>query len=182
MVAEIIATDGSAGSTRPKTGVSHRYGRIDVKPEQPNGGRSAHPVHIYEADGDVGERAVTSREFRAEDTAPGAARRFIEQSLRRWGHDGSVIDDARLLVSELVTNAVNHTRSPFSVSVAARSPKVRVAVHDRSSTIPVKSRPSSGAPSGGRGLQIVADLADDWGVVRTPLGKTVWAELSARPA
>jgi anti-sigma regulatory factor (Ser/Thr protein kinase) len=153
-----------------------------VKPEQPNGRRNADPVHIHEAGGDVGESVVTSREFRPEDTAPSAARRFTEHALRCWGHDGSVIDDARLLVSELVTNAVNHTRSPFSVSVAAHSPKVRVAVHDRSSTIPVKGGPSTGAPSGGRGLQIVADLADDWGVVRTPVGKTVWAELSARAA
>jgi anti-sigma regulatory factor (Ser/Thr protein kinase) len=99
--------------------------------------------------------------------------------LRLWGHDGSVIDDARLLISELVTNAVNHTRSPFSVSIAADSPKVRVAVRDTSSAVPVSRGRSEDAPNGGRGLQIVTALADDWGVVRNPLGKTVWAELSA---
>jgi anti-sigma regulatory factor (Ser/Thr protein kinase) len=124
----------------------------------------------------------TSRQFRPEATAPGAARRFVERALRGWGHHGSVIDDARLLTSELVTNAVNHTRSPFSVSVASHSPKLRVAVHDASSAAVVTGGRSTYALSGGRGLQIVAAVASDWGVVASPPGKTVWAELSAMPA
>ena len=121
----------------------------------------------------------TSREFQPEDAAPGRARRFIEQTLRRWGHDGSVIDDARLLVSELVTNAVRHTRSPFSVSIASHPAKLRLAVRDMSSAVPVTDGRSTDAPTGGRGLQIVAAVADDWGVVTAPPGKTIWAEFSA---
>lgn len=123
----------------------------------------------------------TSREFQPEHTAPGAARRFIERALRCWGHDGSVIEDARLLITELVTNAVIHTRSPFSVSIASRSPRLRLAVRDRSSTLPFAGARSTARPTGGRGLRIVAAVADDWGVVTTPPGKTVWAELSAAP-
>jgi anti-sigma regulatory factor (Ser/Thr protein kinase) len=121
----------------------------------------------------------TSRDFQPDVTAPGVARRFIEQALRGWGHHGSVIDDARLLISELVTNAVTHTRSPFSVSVASHSAKLRLAVHDTSSALPVRG--DEPGPSGGRGLHIVAAVANDWGVVTSPPGKTVWAELSATP-
>jgi anti-sigma regulatory factor (Ser/Thr protein kinase) len=121
----------------------------------------------------------TSREFQPDDTAPAAARRFIQEALTRWGHRGCVIDDARLLMSELVTNAVTHTRAPFSVSIASHSSKLRLAVRDASSAIPVTGERSGDAPTGGRGLQIVAAVADDWGAVPGPLGKTVWAELSA---
>lgn len=124
----------------------------------------------------------TSRDFQPDHTAPGAARRFIAQALRHWGHDGSVIDDARLVISELVSNAVRHTRSPFSVSITSDSPKLRIAVHDASSSVPVTGQRSEDAPAGGRGLQIVAALADDWGVERTPSGKVVWADLSPAPA
>jgi anti-sigma regulatory factor (Ser/Thr protein kinase) len=121
-----------------------------------------------------------SREFKPDDHAPIAARRFLEDALRRWGHGEAVVEDARLLISELVTNAVIHARSVFSVSIASWQRKLRLEVHDRSLAIPTAVRRSPDAQRGGRGLQIVAALADDWGVVRTPHGKTVWAELSQR--
>jgi anti-sigma regulatory factor (Ser/Thr protein kinase) len=124
----------------------------------------------------------TSRAFHPDRTSPAAARRFMEVELRRWGHGESVIENARLVISELVTNAVIHTRSPFSVSIASSRLKVRLAVHDGSAAIPKTDRRSQDAPGGGRGLQIVAAVADDWGVSPTQAGKTVWAELSAKPA
>jgi anti-sigma regulatory factor (Ser/Thr protein kinase) len=123
-------------------------------------------------------RREVSREFQPDDGAPRAARRFVQQALQACGHDGSVIDDARLLISELVTNAVVHTGSPFSVSIRSRSSKLRVSVNDRSGALPVTDGRSPHAPTGGRGLRIVGALADDWGVASTQAGKTVWAELS----
>jgi anti-sigma regulatory factor (Ser/Thr protein kinase) len=120
-----------------------------------------------------------SRQFVSDEHAPSAARRFAEHTLQGWGHDGSVIDDARLLISELVTNAVIHTRGPFSVSICSRPPKLRVAVHDCSTELPTADWRPPNPPTGGRGLRIVAALADDWGVASTPPGKTVWAVLSA---
>jgi anti-sigma regulatory factor (Ser/Thr protein kinase) len=128
---------------------------------------------------DRGIAHEASREFQPMDSAPRAARRFVEDALRRWGHDGWAVDDARLLVSELVTNAVIHTRSPFSVSLESQPSRLRVAVHDESSAVPRSGGQTLETARGGRGLQIVATLADDWGVMATPAGKTVWAELSA---
>ncbi len=117
-----------------------------------------------------------TREFQPDRHAPGAARRFVEEALRQWGHSEALLDDARLLLSELVTNAVVHARSPFSVSIRSQDSRVRLAVRDENPAEPTQRPPSVEAVSG-RGLQIVAALAKDWGVVATPSGKTVWAEL-----
>ena len=121
-------------------------------------------------------RREVSREFEPGLDAPRAARRFLEDALRQWHPSDILLDDARLLLSELVTNAGTHARSPFSVSLRGREAGVRLAVHDRSPAEPTLRPIALDAPSG-RGLQIVAALAKDWGVVATPLGKTVWAEL-----
>lgn len=117
-----------------------------------------------------------SREFEPDLEAPRAARRFLEEAVLPWGHSDTLLADARLLLSELVTNAVTHARSPFSVSIASQDSGVRLSVHDQDPTEPTL-RPVSPEAYSGRGLQIVAALAKDWGVVATPIGKTVWAEL-----
>jgi anti-sigma regulatory factor (Ser/Thr protein kinase) len=117
-----------------------------------------------------------SREFEPSPGAPQAARRFVEEALRGWGHGDTVIDDARLLLSELVTNAVTHARSPVSVTLRARGSALRLAVRDESPAEPTP-RPVAPEADAGRGLQIVAALAKEWGVLATRGGKTVWAEL-----
>jgi len=106
---------------------------------------------------------------------PGAARRFLDDVLRGWGH-GAASDDARLVISELVTNAVIHARSPFSVSVRAAAGTLRLAVHDQSPAQPNPPGPDPGRASG-RGLQLVCALARQWGIERRPPGKVIWAEL-----
>lgn len=116
-----------------------------------------------------------SRDFWPEEDAPRAARRFLEQALARWGYTGPLVDDGRLLVSELVTNAVTHARSPLSVSIRSEHPSVRVSVRDESPAEPILRVPRPDAASG-RGLQIVAALSRHWGFETTPEGKTVWAE------
>lgn len=117
-----------------------------------------------------------SREFAPEGGAPQAARCFLGEALERWGYSGARIEDARLLISELVTNAVIHARSPLLVSISSAHPNLRLLVRDQSPTEPALSTPVPGRPSG-RGLHIVAALSRDWGVDATPDGKTVWAEL-----
>lgn len=122
-----------------------------------------------------------SRAFRPEHDAPRAARRFLEATLKHCGHSETLVDDARLLVSELVTNAVKHARSPLAVSIRAERSRVRLAVHDNSPTKPMLTpKTPGGRPR--HGLQIVAALSSSWGVERTPDGKTVWAELGPRLA
>lgn len=117
-----------------------------------------------------------SREFSPETDAPHAARRFLEDALRAMGHSERLIEDARLLISELVTNAVVHARAPMSVSIRSQGSRVRLLVHDMSPAQPSPRPTSLDAPSG-RGLQLIAALARDWGVTTSPTGKTVWADL-----
>ena len=109
---------------------------------------------------------------------------------------GACDEDVRLVVSELVTNAVVHARTPFTVSVACTGKMVLIEVTDGSKVFrPVRPSPWWRAPfcrqytsdhHGGRGLTLVQALALRWGWEATPEGKTVWAILRAsggtRPA
>jgi anti-sigma regulatory factor (Ser/Thr protein kinase) len=118
--------------------------------------------------------------FQAEVGAPGAARRFVARTLAERGRDEApVIDDARLVVSELATNAVIHARTPFRVSVRFAPATIRIAVHDRSLSEPVILDVPPTAPSG-RGLRLIAAIADSWGIEPTADGKAVWAVLPVR--
>ena len=117
----------------------------------------------------------------------GAARRAALRLLRASAPDleDVLADDIRTIVSELATNAVLHARTPFRISVAVAADRVRVAVHDGSAGRPRPSRLRDERASTGRGLHMVADLSDEWGVEPDPdgAGKTVWCDLStARPA
>lgn len=92
-----------------------------------------------------------------------------------------IADDALLLVSELVTNAVRHGAPTIQIALILAADRMRVEVSDGGAELPVvpSDRPSADRPTG-RGLLIVAATAQDWGVVaRAPGedGKTVWAEL-----
>lgn len=114
------------------------------------------------------------------DPVPGsaaAARRLVADTLGRWGCD-TLVETARLLVSELVTNAVLHARTPMTVVVGLRRGGVRVEVHDGSAGPPVLREYGDEAMTG-RGLSLVAELSDRWGVDRERDGKSVWFELDA---
>ncbi|MEU3464878.1 ATP-binding protein [Streptomyces sp. NPDC006733] len=111
------------------------------------------------------------------------ARRYVTQILADpvYGH---VVDDAVLLVSELVSNAILHTRSGeplggFTVELGFHADTLRIAVHDQGSReIP---RVLNGSGEGGRGLGLVQVLATTWGITGGPAGRTVWFELALRP-
>ncbi|MDA0160625.1 MEDS domain-containing protein [Solirubrobacter ginsenosidimutans] len=123
-------------------------------------------------------RVETSWEFSADRAAPGRARDLLVDALRHLGHDGELLDDARLVVTELAANAVVHASSSFSVSVREEGSSVRILVGDRSPVAPAM-REASVTRLSGRGMQLIAAVATRWGVVFTPDGKVVWAELSA---
>lgn len=98
---------------------------------------------------------------------------------RRWVTSqvhGIDADVARLLVTELATNAVVHARTGFSVQVDESDAGVVVGVTDADPHTP---HPAVPAPEddGGRGLFLVAQLASRWGIRSSPPGKTVWFEL-----
>ncbi|MEP7025518.1 MAG: ATP-binding protein [Actinomycetota bacterium] len=109
------------------------------------------------------------------------ARRRITTEMRSVGVQDDAIDDAALVITELLTNAIRHG-SPLpgrwlQVSWDMDVESVEIAVSDGGSgTRPRATRPSLSA-LGGRGLEIVETLSDHWGV--RPPGTTVWAVLAA---
>ena len=105
-----------------------------------------------------------------------AARAFVAEHLRTWDLDDA-IDDATLLVSELVTNAILHARSPVDLVVRKVRSAVRVEVYDEGSGVaqPVHSDLDAAT---GRGLGLVQAVASRWGVDDAEVGKTVWFEIA----
>lgn len=86
------------------------------------------------------------------------------------------LDDAALVVSELVTNALQAGSSAVTVGLAVDGPRLRISVTDDAPGLPrvVHAGPHD---QRGRGLPIVAELCRVWGVTPLPRGKQVWAEL-----
>jgi CheY-like chemotaxis protein len=111
----------------------------------------------------------------AELVSPAAARRFVEDTLEEWDC-GEQLDTVKLLVSEVVANAVVHAGSEVTVAVQLLPGAIRVAVRDTDSARPV---PRDAAPEdeSGRGLALVEALSTSWGVEQTPSGKSVWFEV-----
>jgi anti-sigma regulatory factor (Ser/Thr protein kinase) len=124
----------------------------------------------------LGSRVPTVREFPAQLASPTAARRFVEDTLDRWGCDDRLIDNAILIVTEMSTNAVVHQGSPFTVTLESHDDAVRVTVQDRSASMPTLRNGALLAESG-RGLRLVAAVANRWGAEPADDGKVVWAEL-----
>ena len=112
-------------------------------------------------------------------TSVRSARAFVLAQCVDAGSREQSCDDALLLTSELVTNAILHGRSEVCVEVQVDGPVLRVSVIDENSRhpMPVVEDPDA---LDGRGLALVAALAARWGVQDRPLGKAVWFEL-ARP-
>jgi anti-sigma regulatory factor (Ser/Thr protein kinase) len=111
-----------------------------------------------------------------------AARILVGRELRRWG-TGELVDDCSVIVSELVTNAIRHGGTAFSLRLGSDGSWVYGEVFDAGDGLPCEA-PGDLDATDGRGLLIVGTLADDWGVVEAEGGgKTVWfvAGLGGRP-
>ena len=104
------------------------------------------------------------------------ARHFLRAECAANGVPPGVLDDAALLISELVTNAVLHGRSEVRLDVERRPRRLRVSVHDENSRHP-HPVPDDPDALDGRGLALVAALAASWGVLDEAIGKAVWFEL-----
>jgi anti-sigma regulatory factor (Ser/Thr protein kinase) len=111
--------------------------------------------------------------------APSVARTIVSTWLDARA-DRPLDDDARLLVSELVTNSVQHAAQPAGAPVHIRADAddgvVRVEVHDPGQGPMFRRRPVG--QSGGYGLDLVERIATRWGVNRDH-GTSVWFELAA---
>ncbi|WP_308315871.1 ATP-binding protein [Streptomyces sp. CC228A] len=106
------------------------------------------------------------------------ARQLVGAALHSWGL-GNLAEDGVLVVSELVTNAVQHGQyTSLRVRVSRPAPnRVRLAVADRSRKVPIRREPTDEAEAE-RGLVLVSHVADRWGTDLRRWGKIVWAELS----
>ncbi len=115
----------------------------------------------------------------ADPTSAAAARRYVHEWVAGLGRrDSSVNDDAVLCVSELVSNALQHTAShAVTVTVSRDAGGVRIEVGDESSVEPVvRAAPDD---ERGRGLGIVSSVTSGWGVEHhADDGKSVWAAIA----
>ena len=122
-------------------------------------------------------------DFQPVTWAPAQARDFVARRLAE--HElAYLVDDVRLVVSELVTNAVVHAQTPIRVSVAQLLFCVRLTVFDESADLPVVplARQLDSDAVGGRGLWVTEACSSDWGTELGRAGeKAVWALFPVRP-
>ncbi len=104
-----------------------------------------------------------------------AGRDFLAKTLSSWGY-AEAMDNARLLLSEVLTNAVQHGQGPIGVHLCRTDADLTVEISDHSPALP-QPRQAGEDEESGRGLLLVRALADDWGVRPTDAGKTTWFSL-----
>ena len=141
-------------------------------------------LHFYPAT-EAGVRHVDDRpprvrrdhEVGVDPSASGVARRFLLETASAWGLPPDLTEVAQLVVSELVSNAVEHAETTSTVGLELTDGRLKISVRDGSTIRPV-SRPLDMVSFRGRGLPLIAQVSEDWGIVDHPDGKTVWAVLA----
>ncbi|MEU8202639.1 ATP-binding protein [Streptosporangium sp. NPDC049046] len=153
---ELCALMREAEETKAET---HRYGQGDLMV-------AGTPDGLWTVCWDIPRDPATVAE----------ARRMTRDVFTRWDLPPEFVDDAVLVVGELVANATVYGEEPIRLSLWSTAQGVCVRVTDHGSERPRKLSLGEDA-SHGRGLAIVEVLADRWGVipVRGGIGKTVWA-------
>ena len=123
-------------------------------------------------------RPLPNVEFRLPEADGGVAmaRRFTRDTLASWHYRGSY-EEAVLVVSELVTNAILHGRGSRTLRLIGTAWRVRIEVADDN---PVPPAIRQGGADGGWGMRLIEQLTTDWGVSPRDGGKVVWGEVHAR--
>lgn len=120
-----------------------------------------------------------AQDYPGDSRSPYLARRFCRDELGKVLADvpasAAVLDDAEVVVSELVTNAVTAGSHAVQVALALHRDLLRLTVEDDAGGEP---SPAEASPSdqGGRGLRVVEALTSRWGTTMLETGKQVWAE------
>ncbi len=128
---------------------------------------------------------VASAAYRPEPAAVAAARKFVRDTLQSWlppdagpAPDSGLVDDAVLLTSELVTNAVVHAGTDVEVTCKLAADDVEVVIRDshpaRMVPGPARDDRIPAERTGGRGLLLPSALASAWGVSYGTDTKAVW--------
>lgn len=187
---EALASIGDAGDAGhvapgPTTGSAKDEARVAGTARAAADEANAVPIGPVREGGEEPRRCepvllqrILETELEASVSSPGVARAAVHRAL------GGVADDCVevvvLLVSELVTNAVLHARSPVQLVVDVGATSVRVEVADLAATEPGPV-PAGVTEEGGRGLLLVARLVDRYGWTQAQTGKSVWFELQRQP-
>ncbi|MQS11195.1 ATP-binding protein [Streptomyces kaniharaensis] len=109
------------------------------------------------------------------DAVP-AARRLVVAIVREWGVplSADALQEVEACASELIANALVHTKERCAVTVRRRAGRLRVEVADRCPELPRQERDDES--TSGRGLLLVEALAHAWGWHPAGVGKVVWFE------
>ncbi|MFJ5272690.1 SpoIIE family protein phosphatase [Streptomyces sp. NPDC088358] len=124
-------------------------------------------------------RTVATWDLPADPAAVSYARSHIAEKLAAWGLTDAV-PTTELIVSELVTNAIRHAQPPIQLRLIHHAGSLVCEVADGSSTSPHLRRART-FDENGRGLFIVAQLAERWGTRHSHYGKIIWAEHTHAP-
>ncbi|MEU1946187.1 ATP-binding protein [Streptomyces sp. NPDC020125] len=121
--------------------------------------------------------------FLAEPSGVAALRRIVRTHLTVWGLP-NLVEVAQTCVTELVANVITHVGvgTPTTLVVAMNGTHVRIEVHDPDGRALPTLRSATSTAESGRGLALVAAVADRWGVVPTETGKTTWCEIATKLA
>ncbi|MBB1151861.1 ATP-binding protein [Amycolatopsis sp. DR6-1] len=103
----------------------------------------------------------------------GRAVAFVRRHRPHTGADA--VADLRLVLDEMVCNAMRHARPPSELTLSLRGDRILIEVSD---SLPDLARSRGGYAGGGRGLVLIDAIAERWGQSPRPGGKTVWAELA----
>lgn len=104
-------------------------------------------------------------------------RQVVVQACATWQHKEFAATGA-LIATELVANVVRHAHTTMEFTVGLRGDRLSLSVRDGSRRLPKPADPRH-SDAGGRGLRLVRDLTDAWGVLPIPDGKVVWTHISA---
>ncbi|MFD5285290.1 ATP-binding protein [Streptomyces rubrogriseus] len=180
----------SPGEPVSEAGATTRSGGLPY-PVRATAGRAVPPSSAPHASRPARGGRPTAAVLRVACSGEGFARArvFTRDTLRGWSLD-HLGDDAVLVITELVSNALTHAVPPsvadgpeIRLGLALGTGRLTLTVSDHGDNAP-RFDPSDGSAlrEHGRGLCIVDALAEEWGwTPRPPAGKTVWAALSTRP-
>ncbi|MEV4347982.1 ATP-binding protein [Actinoplanes sp. NPDC049596] len=124
-----------------------------------------------------------TRILRPDPEAPSIARNLVSDASLAWGLP-ELLHTSRTVMSELVTNVVEHARTEMTVVVSKRGPGLHMSVADLCPDLPhliKQSRVRRDRPldERGLGLRLVDGAATAWGTLPTRTGKVVWATLKS---
>ncbi|SEO55299.1 ATP-binding protein [Actinacidiphila rubida] len=128
--------------------------------------------------------SVYTRTLPREAASAALARRVATAVLTVWSMPEELTADAGLILNELVSNAAEHATRGVSIRVTisrVSASRMRLAVIDMDPHHLPALRAAGPEDENGRGLRMVAGLADRWDVDRLSWGKRVWAEVVRLP-